>query len=150
MARIVALGASVLLLAACAADDTASGAAIPDGYPTIASAEFNGSFAITAATVAGSAVELDPASSRLVGFDVVTGAAEVDLGCDRRLGSFTMTDDGRASITLTGQIVVDPCSPSDVDDDLWALIERVERWESTDGGFRLIATGGDNLVLTPV
>ena len=138
-----------LFLIGCgtAADSETGGGGIPDGYPTIASADFQGTFEIVGATIAGQPLELVTISTRQIDFDVVTGAATVDLGCERRLGSFTLADDGQASITLTGRIEIEPCSPSDVDDSLVELIDRIERWEPTDGGFRLVAAGGDDLVL---
>lgn len=147
---IVAISSAIVLLIGCgsAADSEIAGNGIPSGYPTIASADFQGAFEITGATVDGRSLDLGAASSRQVTFDVVTGAATVDLGCDRRLGSFTLDADGRASITLTGRIEVEPCSPSDVDDALVDLIERVERWERAGDGFQLVAAGGDSLVLS--
>ena len=146
----MAFAAGLLLLGACAADTERAGPGdpIPDGYPTVASADFDDTFEITAATIGGGVIDFDDASVRSAEFDVVTGAATIDIGCDRRLGSFTLAADQRASVTLTGRIEVDPCQLSDIDDALWALIEQVDRWESTDSGFRLIAPGGDNLTLT--
>lgn len=140
---------SALLLIGCASapDSETEGTGIPAGFPTIASPEFHGSFEITEVTVGETPVDLEPASTRLIEFNVVTGAATIDLGCDRRLGSFTLDADRQASITLTGRIEVDPCPPSDADNALWDLIERVEQWEPAGDGFRLIASGGDNLVL---
>ncbi len=141
---------STLVLIGCGAgpDSETSGTAIPDGYPTIASPDFHATFEVTGSTIGGREVELEAASTRQMAFDVVTGEARVDLGCDRRLGSFTLADDGQASITLTGRQAVDPCPPSEVDDALWELIDRVERWEQTADGLRLVAAGGDDLVLT--
>ena len=140
---------SLLVLIGCgaAADSQPSGDGIPDGYPTIAPPEFHGIFEISGVAIAGQPLDLGTASTRQITFDVVTGAVTVDLGCDRRLGSFTLAAGGQASITLTGRIEVDPCPPSDLDVSLVELVERIERWESTDGGFRLVAAGGDNLVL---
>ncbi|MDH3301354.1 MAG: hypothetical protein OES24_12690 [Acidimicrobiia bacterium] len=141
---------SLLVLIGCgaAADSQPSGDGIPDGYPTIAPPEFHGIFEISGVAIAGQPLDLGTASTRQITFDVVTGAVTVDLGCDRRLGSFTLAAGGQASITLTGRIEVDPCPPSDLDGSVVDLAERIERWESTDGGFRLVAAGGDNLVLS--
>lgn len=140
---------SALVLIGCAAgpDSGTSPSGIPIGYPTIASTDFNGMFEIIDATVDGMTVALGAASTSVVEFDVVTGAATVDLGCDRRLGSFTLDGDQRASITLTGRIEVEPCTESDLDDVLWDLIGRLERWEPADNGFRLVAANGDGLIL---
>jgi len=139
---------ALFLIGCGTADDSETdGGGVPAGYPTIASADFQGTFEITGATIAGRPLELGTASTRQIDFDVVTGAATVDLGCERRLGSFTLAGDGQASITLTGSIEIDPCSPSDLDDSLLELIDRVERWEPIDGGYRLLAAGGDDLVL---
>lgn len=141
---------AVLLLIGCgtAADSEIPGSEIPSGYPTIASPDFQGTFEIIGATVDGLSLDLGTASTRLMTFDVVTGEAMVDLGCDRRLGSFTLAADGQASITLTGRMEVDPCSPSEVDESILELVDRVERWEPTEGGFRLLVAGGDRLVLS--
>ncbi len=143
---------SILALVGCAGSATGDSPdnAIPAGYPTIASPDFHGTFEIGDVTVDGSTVDPAPGSTPLVDLDVVTGAVTLDLGCVRRLGSFTLAADGTASITLTGQIEVDPCPPQDPDDPLLDLLGRVERWEPAGDGFRLVAAGGDHLVLVRI
>lgn len=149
---IVPVALAILLLIGCgtAANSEIPGSGIPSGYPTIASPDFQGTFELTGATVDGQSLDLGAAATRQIAFDVVTGAATVDLGCDRRLGSFTLAADGQASVTLTGRIEVDPCSPSEIDESILDLIDRVERWESNGDGFRLLAAGGDGLMLSRI
>ena len=132
------IGLATLFLVGCAAgaDSQPQNGAVPDGYPTIASTDFNGMFEIAEATIDGAPLSVGAAATTIMEFDVVTGAATVDLGCDRRLGSFTLADDMRASITLTGRIEIEPCTASAIDDALWELIDRLERWEPVNGGLR--------------
>ncbi len=147
---VVPMALAVLLSIGCgtAADGEIPGGEIPSGYPTIASPDFQGTFEITGATVGRRSLDLGTASTRQIAFDVVTGAATLDVGCSRRLGSFTLSADGQASITLTGRTEIDPCSPSEIDESILELVDRVERWEQTEGGFRLLAAGGDRVVLS--
>ncbi len=143
----------IIVLTGCAAgpDTVTDGSNVPAGYPTMAATDFNGTFEITEAAIGGDILPLDDATVRLMTFDVVTGAATVELGCRRALGSFTFAPDQRASITLTGGNTIDPCPPStDSDEPLWDLIDRIEQWESTGGGFQLVAGSDDRLTLTRI
>lgn len=142
--------ALALVATACGAADADEGD--PTG-PTVADGRFDGRFALVEAVLDGGTGadgsdggedDGGPASGadRLTGvvfeFDARFGALAVETACGELLGSFTLLDDGRAGVSITGGRSAE-CDADDRDavDALVAALGRVEAWDDADDGFEL-------------
>ncbi len=136
-----------LLGAGCAAAETASGDDIPDNYPTIAPTSVQGRFEVVEIVVGAEAVALEAAVPPTVSFDVVTGELQVEPDCNLYLGSFTLSPDGTASMTVTGGTKVDCPSGPDHEDRVLAAFAAIDRWVETSGGIELRGSQSTRILL---
>ncbi len=84
-------------------------------------------------------------------FDARFGALTVETPCGELLGSFSLLDDGRAGVSITGGRG-DECSDEETEagDALIGALARVEAWVDADDGFELrSAEERDRLLLAP-
>jgi heat shock protein HslJ len=128
--------ATVLMLAACAADGSASEGAIPDNYPTIAPAMVDGRYDVIEINGPTGPVALDDAVPPTVEVDVVTGELRIEPLCNRYLGSFTLDPDGTASFTVTGG-TSETCPDPAIEQAVLDAFGAADRWTETDDGLEL-------------
>lgn len=133
------LGA-LILLSGCGADgsDDDQGG-VTGGEPRVADARFEGDFEIADISRDGQQVALSTAAT--LNFETVFGGLTVAPGCNTYFGSFTLAEDGTASITVAGGSKED-CGARDAQE-LVVLdaLAAVTAWVETDTGFRF--TGQD-------
>jgi hypothetical protein len=136
------------VLAGCGRDGSDLETGIPSGYPTVASSDVDGRFDMTEIVAEGHGVDLDGRATPVVSVDVVTGGIEVDVVCNRYLGSFTLDPDQRASVTLTGGTSEDCGADNRLEAAIVEIFDRVDHWDRSAGGFQLTSTVGDLIGLT--
>lgn len=133
---LILLGA--LLLSACGADDRTANPDTNPG-PTVADSQFSGHFTI--ADVADEGELLTLSAPYAVEFETEYGTLTVTGPCNDYLGSFSLEQNGRASITLPGA-TNKSCSVELSEEELLVvqLLERAANWTETTSGFRLEST----------
>jgi heat shock protein HslJ len=118
----------VLLLAV-----VAGGCGAESDPPPAGADRFDGSFQIVAVDRPEIVDPLSQLPQLLIGTEF--GDLEVLPGCNTYYGSFTLTDDGTASFTVTGGTDLD-CGLLDPQEDaILAALDATERWEETAEGF---------------
>ena len=138
---------AAVLGAGCAAAETASGDDIPNNYPTIAPASVQGRFDVVEIVVGADSVDLDGAVAPTISFDVVTGELQIEPDCNLYLGSFTLSPDGSASMTVTGGTKVDCPSGPDHEDRVLAAFAAIDRWAETSDGIELRGSQSTRILL---
>lgn len=133
------LGA-LILLNGCAADGSdGDQAGAKGGEPRVADARFEGDFEIANISRDGQQIALSTAAT--LNFETVYGGLTVDPGCNTYFGSFTLEEDGTASITIAGGSR-EVCGALDTQElVVLQALAAVTAWIETDSGFRF--TGQD-------
>ncbi|MEL6983389.1 MAG: META domain-containing protein [Actinomycetota bacterium] len=142
----VAIGALFLLTGCGASEDVDDGVTEPstDG-PRVADARFDGRFEISevVADQAPFALSQQPA----IEIETEFGGLTVLPGCNTYFGSFTLTEDGEASFTITGGSGQD-CGPlAEQEATVLAALDAVDQWDEVEAGFRF-SGGGSTVVIT--
>jgi heat shock protein HslJ len=129
---------------------SSSGAGSPGGrpptQPTAAASRFDGAFAVSALTVEGTEAPLRvPIRIEL---DSVYGQLTIDTGCNTKLGSFSIFDDGRAGFTVAGgSQLTCTAGPERQEAQLLAVLGEVTSWTESGDGLVLVSQGGDEVEL---
>jgi heat shock protein HslJ len=141
------LAASALVPACGAAEAGGDPVVSADGGPRMAHPRFDGEFAVTGLVVDGTEAPLEPAP--LLVIETRFGGLTVSPGCNTYLGSFTLTEDGVASFTVTGGSDVDCGDLTGQEASVLAALAAVETWTALDGGFRLDGPGTSLTITGP-
>lgn len=151
--------ALILLTAACGAEEPPdqqpdSTTAVNSG-PRVASARFDGDFAITELTVAGESVPLQTTAT--ISIETEFGGLSVMPACNTFLGSFTLIEageaesnlsqDGQASFTIAGGSD-DDCGDLDGQEEMvLAALAAVDSWAAVDDGFQFDGPDGSSFTI---
>ncbi len=138
--------AALLLGAACGSsaeptDPTASGTG-----PRVADARFEGDFFLDGVTMDGRLVPLETVAT--IKFETVFGGLQVKPGCNTYFGSFTLAEDGTASITVPGGTNQDCGGLGFQEEAILTALAGVTSWAETADGFRLDGPSGTSVALT--
>jgi hypothetical protein len=106
----------------------------PDDGPRVADDRFDGEFAITDVVVDG--VARPPVQRPSLAIEARFGGLTVNPGCNTYLGSFTLTEDGRASFTVTGGSDLDCGDLTAQEEAVLSALDGATDWAEIDGGFR--------------
>lgn len=146
--------ALILLAAACGAseptDQQPGSATAVNSGPRVASARFDGDFAITELVVASEPVPLQ--TSATISIETEFGGLSVMPACNNYLGSFTLiesgeaesnlSEEGQASFTIAGGSDND-CGDLDGQEEMvLAALAAVDSWAAVDDGFRFDSPDG--------
>ncbi len=123
----------VMLFVGCAADDGTDPSPSDDG-PRVADSRFEGDFAITAVSHDGQVDELS--TPVRLNFETIFGALTVEPGCNIYFGSFTLAEDGSASLTIAGGSREDCGRLAAQEELVLAALRAVDSWAEVDDGFR--------------
>lgn len=143
----------VLLLSACGADAETgsdgdpgpnSGGQNGEG-PRVADARFEGDFLVEQLSDGSGPVPLFTTPS--INFETVFGGLTVKPGCNTYFGSFTLAEDGTASMTVAGGSTEDCGGLAPQEEAILETLASVTSWTEVDGGFRLDGTGGRSILL---
>jgi heat shock protein HslJ len=148
--RRLGWAAPVLALTVLLATQSSSGSASPGGpaspRPVTAAGGYEGAFTLASLTVGGSGQPL--AVPVHVELDPVHGQLTIDTGCNTKLGSFSLLDDGRAGVTVAGGTEL-PCTagPGRQEARLLAVLAEVSSWRESGAGLVLQSAGGGEVEL---
>lgn len=144
---LVATAAVVAFTTACGSSaESIDGPADGDGGPRVANARFDGDFIISDVTFDGRPVPLETVPT--INFETVFGGLTVKPGCNTYFGSFTLAEDGTASITVPGGTSQDCGGLGSQEEAVLAALAEVTSWAETDDGFRLAGPSGSSLTMT--
>lgn len=139
----------LILTAGCGSSDEfddGSGATVDDG-PRVADPRFDGGFEIVELVVDGVAIAI--AERPTVEIETQFGDLTVLPGCNTYFGSFTLDEDGTASFTVTGGSELDCGELADQEDAVLDAMAGVDRWVTTDDGFRFSGPSASLSVVGP-
>ena len=134
-ARLVIALAATMTFAACGAAEGGEGE--PTG-PTVADSRFGGRFELVEADIDSDIDDLDALAGVVFEFDSEFGALSIETPCGELLGSFSLLDDGRAGVSVTGGRSTE-CSDDETDatNALIGALGRIETWADAGPGFEL-------------
>ncbi len=112
----------------------------------MANARFDGDFIISDVTFDGRPVPLETVPT--INFETVFGGLTVKPGCNTYFGSFTLAEDGTASITVPGGTSQDCGDLGSQEEAVLAALAEVTSWAETDDGFRLAGPSDSSLTMT--
>lgn len=127
----------LLMVTGCGSEegDEPNGQLPGDGAVSVAHPRFEGRFNIVDVEVDGARVAVEGEPNLTI--DAEFGELTVEAGCNQHFGSFTLTEDGRASFTITGGSADSCGSPIDgAEANVLAALDDVTGWSEVDGGFR--------------